>query len=92
MNLADRNPREEKRIYQPACGKHPSNRHARLAGKPVTVRWMPPVFSVSGSIERGPEAGPVHTPKWFGFVVELNKQIPEDELLPISTPEEPAHA
>lgn len=77
--------RSEKRIYQPLVGMHPNERHRKWVGKQVTVIWQQPIFSLFGG---GGKSGPLHElTQWFGYVVELDKQIPQSELLPVISKE-----
>lgn len=65
------------RIYQPS--HLPCAAHSRFVGKPVTVIWQAPIFSLFGG---GGKDGPLHElVKWYGYVVELDKQIPDTELI-----------
>lgn len=68
---------QDLRIYTP---RHlPKAEHSRFVGKPVTVIWQTPVFSLFGG---GGKDGPLHELiRWYGYVVELDKQIPDDELI-----------
>ncbi len=70
---------QDVRIYKPKCGKHPNGVQARYIGKPVHVVWQQPIFTFAGG---NPKIGLVHElTQWFGYVVEFDKQIPQDELI-----------
>ncbi len=66
------------RIYWPKVGLHPNPAQAKYVGKPVTVVWQTPVFSLFGG---GGELGPLHEMvRWDGYVLQFDKLIPQDEL------------
>jgi hypothetical protein len=64
------------RVYSPRM--LPSAAHSRWVGKPVTVVWQQPVFSLSLENRHGQPGWDLI--RWYGYVVELDKQIPSDEL------------
>jgi len=70
----------EKRLWKPPYGCRLAER--RWVGQPVHVTWMPPVFERAGALytDKGIESAWII--KWFGFVHELNRQVPGTELLP----------
>lgn len=81
--------RLETRVYRP---KGYVGREARKwVGKKVTVKWLHPIFSRLGVASELRENylpplsrhnSPVHIlTAWHGFVTELNKSIPAEELV-----------
>lgn len=71
----------ETRIWKPKYGTRLSER--KWVGQPVHVTWMPPAFERAGALytDRGIETAWLI--RWHGFVHELNRQMPGDELLPL---------
>lgn len=69
---------DRSRVYSPLL--LPSAKHSRWVGQSVTVVWQPPFFHLSW--ERGRDGMPVwELIRHYGYVVELDKQIPDDELV-----------
>lgn len=67
------------RVYSP---RHlPSAKHSRWVGKSVTVVWQPPIFAMSLFDEDRNGQSPWELIRWYGYVIELDKQIPDDELV-----------
>lgn len=65
------------RVYQPRM--LPNAKQAAYVGKPVHVVWQQPVFSLFGG---GGKDGPLHElVRWYGYVIEFDRQIPDDELV-----------
>jgi hypothetical protein len=81
--VADRsfNPYET-RIWQPAL--FPKKEHCKWYGQPVRVQWKHPSFSLIGyvrSTRKPMEMVPVWECRWFGYVLELDMQVPAEELI-----------
>ncbi len=71
----------EFRIYQPRVGNFPNASDAKFIGKQVKVYWREPVFKKVGWDKHG---DPIHElSQWFGYVVELYRQVHCDELHPL---------
>lgn len=75
--------RTEMRIYQPRLGKAPGQELQPFVGKIVTVKWHQPVFMETHSDSKGNK---LWIPKWFGWVAEMDRLIPGEELLPLLQP------
>ena len=58
----------------------PAMKDCRFVGRPVHVVWQQPIFTFAGG---KPGKGLIHElTQWFGYVIELDRQVPQDELLP----------
>jgi hypothetical protein len=78
------NSKTELRIYRPKV-VYPA--FAPYVGKLVTVRWSHPSFNPVGY--SGGQT--IHECRFFGYVAELDRQIPEDELHPLLEPQQGVH-
>ncbi len=71
----------EQRIWRPKIGTRLSER--KWVGKPVHVTWQAPVFDRAGALYADKGIETAWHIQWFGFVKELNRLVPGEELQPL---------
>jgi hypothetical protein len=76
----------EQCIWNPKIGTRLSER--KWVGKPVHVTWQHPEMLRNGTMVLPDSNGlgkssPTYGIKWFGYVQELGRQVPGEELLPM---------